>query len=275
MRKTLLSIIISFVVLVSGYNPGADLDEIPVFLYHMVKEELEEGDSPLMVVSVDKFEEDLRYLQEKGYTAIDLHTLYEAYNRPGTELPQKPVLITFDDGYLNNYEFAYPLLERYNTRASIFMIVWSVGRDKFILNDKPINPHFTWEQAKEMLDSGLIEFGSHTFDLHNPEGLSYGYEEACGYGLGPIKGEGEEDYYNRIYGDLKKSREIMEERLGPSVGALAYPYGFYNDTVIEAVKSAGFQLAFITESQEPKNSPFEIRRIIVGENLKMEEILEK
>lgn len=272
MRKKIGIILLLMVLILLPGCSQVNLEDIPIFLYHNVKTEMIEGDSPYMVVTAENFEEDLKFLKENGYTPIDLQTLIAAYNNPRTKLPKKPFVITFDDGYLDNYEHAYPLLKKYDTKAAIFTIVWSVGRDKFILNDNPINPHFTWEQGREMLESGLIELGSHTFDMHNPEGLSYGYEVPCGHGLGPMEGESEEDYYTRLYEDIKKSKELMEENLGVKVNTFAYPYGIYNDTVIQVLKDLGFELAFITEAEESK-SVFEIRRFIVTNDLRVEDIL--
>lgn len=270
----IIFIIIS-VVVISGCSLIAEPKEkdIPIFLYHSVKPKLEENHNQSMVVTLAKFEEDLKYLKDNGYTSIDIKTLIDYKNNHRTKLPKKPFVITFDDGYLDNYEYAYPLLKQYKTKAVIYTIVWSIGRDKFILNDNPINAHFTWDQGKEMIDSGLIELESHTFDMHNPAGLSYGYEQACGSGLEPIEGESTENHYERIYKDIEKSKVLMEENLGISVNTIAYPYGRYNDTVIQVIKDLGFELGFIVEDDGPDKSIFEIKRIPVRNDKKMRDIL--
>lgn len=268
-------LILMLIFLLSGCTNMSKLEDMPIFLYHSVKPELEEGDNPSMVVTMENFEKDLKYLRDNGYTSIDLQTLIAAYENPRMKLPKKPFVITFDDGYLNNYEYAYPLLKEYTTKASIFTIVWSVGRDKFILNEKPITPHFTWEQGKEMLESGVIELGSHTFDMHSPAGISYGYENPCGFGLEPMEGESQEDYYERIYNDIESSKILMEENLGEKVETFAYPYGIYNDTVIQVLKDLGFKLAFITESSEKNKSIFEIKRISISNGIRISDVLKK
>lgn len=272
-KKIVFLLSLIFLSLLSACNK-VNVEDIPVFLYHSIKPELGENDSPYMVVTSENFEKDLKYLKDNGYTPIDLQTLIAAYNNPKLKLPKKPVVITFDDGYLDNYEYAYPLLKKYKSKAAIFTIVWSVGRDKFILTDQPINPHFSWEQGKEMIESGLIELGSHTFDLHSPKGLSYGYGVPCGYGLEAMEGESEGDYYKRLYDDIKRSKELMEENLGVKVNSFAYPYGIYNETVIQVLKDLEFELAFITEAEETK-SVFEIRRFTVTNDVRIEDILNK
>lgn len=261
------------------------LTEVPVFMYHSIRP-ADEIDTPSsMVVSKEHFEEDLIYLAENGYTAISLKELEEYYknqesagnsdgNLDGYELPDKPVVITFDDGYEDNYLQAYPLLKKYQTKAGIFTIVWSVGRDRFILNDDPINPHFTWEEAREMVESGLVEIGSHTFDMHNQEGLSYGYGDPCGYGLGKMDGENKGDYTQRIMSDLLKSKELIEENIGQEIIAFAYPYGFHDDDIIKMVEDAGFKMAFITAAETFHSSPYKIRRFTVKEDVRISDILE-
>ena len=260
--------------LLSGCSTNK-VKDIPVFLYHSVKPELEEGDSLEMVITSDDFERDLKYLKDNGYTSIDLKTLKEYKEDPSVKIPKKPFVITFDDGYLNNYEHAYPLLKEYDTKAVIYTIVWSLGRDKFILNDSSINPHFTWDQGREMVDSGIIELGSHSFDLHNPEGSSYGYEKACGFGVDRIEGENEEDYYDRIYEDIKKSKDLMEENFGVEVNSFAYPYGLYNDVAIKVLKDLNFETAFITVSEEEDKSIFEMKRTSINNVVRVEDILGK
>ena len=275
-RNILFLIIVSLTLSLGCSNLKASkLRDIPVFLYHIVKLELQEGDNPEMVVTTEDFERDLKFLKDNGYTSIDLKTLKAHYEGEDVKLPKKPFLITFDDGYLSNYEYAYPLLKEYDTGAVIYTIVWSVGRDKFILNDKDIIPHFTWQQAKEMVESGLIELGSHSYDLHNPGGPSYGHEVASGYGVEIMEGESQEDYYNRIYQDIEKSKIIMEENLGLAVTSFAYPYGIYNDQVVQILKDLNFETAFITESEEADKSIYEMKRKSVNNGIRVSDLLTK
>lgn len=274
-KMVFIILIMTCIVLISGCGllVKPEKKHIPIFLYHSIKPEIGENDNKNMVVTRENFEADLKYLKDNGYTSIDLKTLIDYYENPRTKLPDKPFVITFDDGYLDNYEHAYPLLKEYQTKALIHIIAWSVGRDKFILNDNPINPHFTWEQGIEMVDSGLIELGSHTFDMHSPAGLSYGYEEAAGLGLEAMENEGRDEYYSRIHKDLEKSKDIMEENLGRKVNAIAYPYGRYNDVVIQVVKDLGFKIGFIVDSKEANKSIFEIRRISVTNDIRVNDLI--
>lgn len=269
--------LLAFVVcvgLVCGCESDIPVVEVPVFLYHSIKPG-EQIDTPSnMVVSKENFEQDLVYLAENGYTAISTKDLGDYYANPTHKLPQKPVVITFDDGYADNYTHAFPLLKKHNTKATIFLIVWSVGRDTAILTGDPINPHFGWTEAKEMIESGLLEMGSHTFDLHNPEGLSYGSGRACGLGLGVMPEESAEEHTKRVVGDLKKSKSVIEQNTQEEVVSFAYPYGVYNEDLADMVKSAGFGLGFITESDEFSQSLYKIRRFGVTDDVRVRDILE-
>lgn len=84
----------------------------------------------------------------------------------GEALPEKPVVITFDDGYQSNYEYAYPILKKYGMKATIFVIGSSVGKDEYKDTGLPMLPHFGVSEAREMENSGLISIQSHTYDLH-------------------------------------------------------------------------------------------------------------
>lgn len=247
--------------------------DIPILLYHSVIPKLEEEHSKSMFVSEVNFEKDLKYLNENGYETISLEQMENYYLGEEVQLPEKPIVITFDDGYLNNYEYAYPLLKKYDTKAVIYLIGWSVGRDTFIDSDKEITPHFTWDQAREMYESDLIQFGSHTFDLHNEQGISYGYGNEVGFGLAMMDDESDEEYRMRVGEDLEKSKTMIEEEIGQDVTSIAYPYGEYNETLLEMLEELGFKSGLITESDQESKSPFTIRRQTITEDRRISDIL--
>ncbi len=278
--KRILSLMFSILILASfltSCEEKKDIkdlkSDIPILLYHSVIPKLEEEHSRSMFVSEVNFEKDLKYLKKNGYETISLEQMEDYYLGEEIQLPKKPIVITFDDGYLNNYEYAYPLLKKYDTKAVIYLIGWSVGRDTFIDSDKEITPHFNWEQAREMYESGLIQFGSHTFDLHNEQGLSYGYGKEVGFGLAIMDDESDEEYKTRVEEDLKKSKIMIEEEIGQEVTSIAYPYGEYNETLLDMLEELGFKSGLITESDQESKSPFTIRRQIITEDRRISDIL--
>ncbi len=200
---------------------------VPVLMYHDLA--VQKSDNSL-VISAEQFENQIKALSEEGYTGISITQLID-YVEKGVELPDKPVLITFDDGYTSNYELAYPILEKYNMKATIFVIGVSVGKDKYKSTDNNITPHFSYEQAREMIDSGLIDIQSHTFDMHQWSAFEQGKARS---NIMPFEKEKESDYISLLKNDISSSQKEILEGTGTEMTALAYPLGKYN-TLTEVV----------------------------------------
>jgi peptidoglycan/xylan/chitin deacetylase (PgdA/CDA1 family) len=191
--------------------------EVPILMYHSVAEEGEGSD----IISASRFEEHLNALQAAGYTAVTFEDL-RAYVTEGTPLPEKPVVITFDDGYADNYTLAYPLLQKYQMQATIFAIGVSVGKDTYKDTGVAMIPHFSLEQAAEMTDSGAVSVQSHGFDLHQVTGRD---TEPIRQGVLPLEGESEADYIHFLRQDCQR----MQDLLGYSPSVFAYPYGYASE----------------------------------------------
>lgn len=157
------------------------------------------------------FEAQLKYLSDHGYHSISPDELCEGLAGKGA-LPEKPVLITFDDGYKDNYANAFPLLKKYGFKATIFVVTSFLGK---------YPQYFTWEQAREMEDYG-ISIESHTVTHRSMTDLS--------------------DEELRM--ELVESKKKAEDELGHSVDYIAYPTGTYNLHIAEMVKEAGYKAAF-------------------------------
>ena len=122
-------------------------------------------------------------IRDSGYTAVTISDLI-AYQEGRKELPQKPIMITFDDGYYNNYSYAFPLLKKYDMKAVISVI----GRytDEYSASMEKMNNNYsqlTWDQIREMMDSGYVEFANHSYDMHSDttrRGVKKKYQEATG-----------------------------------------------------------------------------------------------
>ena len=126
---------------------------VPVLNYHQV--EVKDG-NPL-TLHPEQFEAQMAYLKEEGYTTVTIDELMDACEN-GAALPEKPVVITFDDGYEDNYEYAYPILQKYGFKATIFLI--------YDLTDA-YPGYLTWNEIAEMKASGLMRFESHTMTHAN------------------------------------------------------------------------------------------------------------
>ena len=221
------------------YTDGDELDhELTVLLYHHIT-----SDGADDSTSIADFRGNMERIRNCGYTPVSLCDI-DAYVYLGKPLPQKPLIIRFDDGYLSNYELALPILEEFGYKAVIFAIGVTVGRDTYKDTSEPITPHFTSEQAREMVAGGLIEVQSHTYDMHQVQRLD---GENCRIGVLRRSGESEADYINALRADFTRSRDELESGTGSEVFALAYPYGQHEQLAEVILSQMGFRITFASE----------------------------
>lgn len=214
--------------------------DVPVLMWHNLAEE----SSGNMTISVDTFRAQIEALHEAGFKTVSLQQLYD-YVHFGTELPEKPIVLTFDDGYFSNYEYAFPILQEYDMQATIFAIGVSVGKDTYKDTDHAMTPHFGADEAREMVDSGLISVQSHTFDMHQWPPFEDGNAQVRETLL-PFDGEADADYEAAVEADFAESRELLESITGQPVNALAFPEGAYVTLTQDALRNAGAELTFTT-----------------------------
>jgi peptidoglycan/xylan/chitin deacetylase (PgdA/CDA1 family) len=203
MRKTIAIILIIVIAALGGawYWTGKRLF-IPILNYHRV-----DNTNNSMTVQPAEFEKQLQYLQEQGYTSITLDEVASYLHGEG-ELPAKPIVITFDDGYEDNQRVAVPLLRKYGFKAIIFVVSDYVGKPGYL----------TWEKMRAVQERA-ISIGSHTM---NHEKLTTVDEQ-------------------ELAEQLRNSKTSLEKGLGTSVDYIAYPYGPFNARVIAATQAAGYK----------------------------------
>lgn len=240
--------------------PALSADPVIVALmYHHFTVNKAERNS--VTVLRDTFASQLKALKADGFVSITQQEL-SAFMKGGklARLPRKSVIITIDDGYESNYKLAYPLLKQEKVHASIFTVTSFRGQTPSRF------PHFTWEQAKEMYESGFVDIQSHTHSLHYYGTTPSGGKPALSHRiLANDKLESKFAYEKRIYDDLKTAKSLIEKHVGNSVIALSFPYGSYNDTVIRKAAAAGHSLMYtIKEGVIRKGSdPHKLPRINV------------
>jgi peptidoglycan/xylan/chitin deacetylase (PgdA/CDA1 family) len=183
----------------------------------------------------DEFERDLIFLKENGYNTIGISDL-TAFVYDNKPLPPNPVMLTFDDGYYNNYVYGFPLLQKYQSKAVINIIgdhtdIWTKNFYEDIQHG-----HITWEQIREMLDSGLVEIGNHTYSMHqNKHGRK---------GCTRIEGE-ELMTFQRLFGrDIQRLQDRMLIETGITPDAFAFPYHAVCDDAVQVLKILGFRVIF-------------------------------
>lgn len=246
-------------VLVSGVVAGAALsarwnwwrrpvDGPTILMYHKIGDPPDGSKLKKLWVSTKKFRRQMAYLADEGYHPILFKDLYAHWDK-GVPLPPKPVLITFDDGYANNHDLAYPILKDFGFRATLFVVVQTVGWDNRWHDPKSETriPMVTWPQLKELQKAGW-EIGSHTMNHPNLERTQLKDVEI----------------------EVTKSRAIIGEFLDEVPPTFAYPYGAGADTpaIVERVKQAGYRLAVSVHSGKwPlarfQEDPFRLPRVFV------------
>ncbi len=207
---------------------------VPVLNYHQINDTAK---NPL-TVNVEQFDAQMKFLSDNGYHTITPEQMLDAWEK-GTELPEKPVVITFDDGYVDNYKNAFPVLKKYDMKATIFLIS----------DYMEVYPNYvTWPQAKEMYDSGLINIESHTLNHSTLTELP-----------------STRDVQNQLFG----SKQAIEYRLKNKVKFIAYPCGAYNGDIMKLTEEAGYRGAFTVNFgwADPEESHYSIDRVpIFGNN---------
>lgn len=193
-------------------TPKAETIKVPILVYHSIKPfyPLELKFKKQFNVTPDVFEKELRYLKDNSYTVISFDALVNNLLE-NTSLPQKPVVLTFDDGWENQYTSAFPLLIKYNAPATFFIYTDAIGQKNFL----------TWQQVKN-LDAAGMTIGSHT--------------KSHPYLIKIINKQ-------KLTEEIADSKKIIEKQLGKEIDFFAYPFGHYNNQIIDAVKEAGYKAA--------------------------------
>ena len=210
---------------------------VPILMYHAFVTSPEQVTGATMV-SDDTFESHLQALEKAGYETVSFSDLI-AFVYEGTPLPEKPVVLIADDGYLSNLNVAAPLLARYDATMSVAVIGFSMGEDTYKETGVSIYPHFSVEQARPWVNAGVIEIVSHTYDMHRVANLEGGY---CRQGVYPLYGESEEAYTQALTEDFSRSKQQLEEGFGVAVEALAYPHGYFTERSEQVAKDLGFKV---------------------------------
>ncbi len=254
---------------------------IPVLSYHYVvpRDTIKEPNNNAIVAAED-FAEQMAYLKEQGYQTLFLSELVTML-RTGEELPEKAVVITFDDGYENNYQYAYPILREHGLKASIFVVVnYSLPKPQDLDPEHVISwsPHLSLEQMREMIASGCIEIQSHSYDGHgnvtmNASGKQGPYLVSRRYLREEGRMETAAEYKERISRDISRAREVLESELNVPVTVFAYPYGRSNKKLLAALQDAGYEGAVLIRSGyvNAKTGVYTIPRLVVRQNMTVEE----
>lgn len=216
--------------------------QVPILMYHRVEKVSHDRNTVLL----DKFTWQMEYLQKSGYQTISVQQLVRHLTEQAL-LPAQAIVITFDDGYADNYQYALPVLQQYGLTASVFVVAGWVGRECGWRRPEKRNAMLmSWEQLRAWQSAGM-EIGAHT--LHHPR-LSRLTEE-------------------QIREELAGSKQVLEENLHTEVPILCYPYGDFDGRVQRISREVGFTAALgIFEGVSvTHNDLYALRRVGISSRL--------
>jgi len=199
----------------------------PILLYHRFGPVVADS----MTVTTSVFESHLKYVKDNGYVVIPLRQLVDYYLGKGAPPPSRSVVIVSDDGHKSVYTDMFPLIKKYRIPVTLFIYPSAISNASYAM---------TWDQLKEMKKTGLIDFESHTYWHPN------------------FKKErrrlNADEYEKFVKMQLRKSKEKLEKEFGGKVDMLAWPFGIYDDDLIQNAREAGYVAAFTIERRHTSTS---------------------
>lgn len=227
--KRLIILLVCFTFAIVGLLWAREQYVVPIIMYHKIDDN---ASVSKLSVSPENFKRQMSFLKRHNYNVVRLEDL-PALIRSG-KIPYKTIVITFDDGYENNYTDAYPVLKELGLPATIFIVPALIGSEGFL----------TWDQVIEMSESGIISIGSHSMThaylLDLPE--------------------------QKLNIEIFDSKRAIESHIRKKVLGFSYPLGHFNDYIKKRVIDAGYRIAVSTNPGRgyPKNDLFAMKRLRIS-----------
>lgn len=223
----ILVLAIAFSYKYAWWKPAVDWKRPRVLMYHMIREHIDGAKFNKLRVKPSEFEKQVAWMKSEGFNFVTMQELLENWGKH----PEKTVAITFDDGYLDNLEHAYPILDKYQAKATIYVVVDRHDRDWSTYKKAHHNsgelarePKLNDEQVQFLANSGLVEIGSHTLTHANLDKLD---DVTC-------------------LCELSDSKIQLEQLTQKPVTSFAYPFGIYSNRDVRLAKQAGYSNAVTT-----------------------------
>lgn len=209
-----------------------------------------------ITMSTAKFEAQLKWLKDNGYTVIPLQDVVDHLQGKKDSLPDKSVVISVDDGKESVYKYMYPIVKKYNVPVTLFIYPSAISNASYAM---------TWDQLRELQKTGLFDVQSHTYWHPN-----FKHEKAT---------QSPEEYEKFVQNQLVKSKKVLEEKMGKPVTLLAWPYGIYDDYLDDQAAKAGYVMAFSIDDRPVSKSEKTMAQprymVVEGQSMKsFEEIVE-
>ena len=214
-------------------NQDGEAYNLPIIMYHSVLDDKNKVSK--YVITPETLRNDIAYLKENGFTPIVTKDLVEFCHK-GTPLPQNPIILTFDDGYFNNYSYVYPILKELQVKGVLSVV--GIYADSFSKQGEILNnnySHATWEQIKEMSGSGYVEIQNHSYDMHDLSRRK---------GILKLNGEDEHIYKETLIKDFERNKKLIEKATGKTPLAYTYPFGAVNERAKTIIEDLGVQVTY-------------------------------
>ena len=261
-----------FLIFGLAYWNETHIARIPILMYH----HLAESGAPGSTISAGAFEAQIKALKDAGYTAVSFEDL-RGFVYYGAELPEQPVVITFDDGYKSVYDEAFPILQKYNAKATVFIIGVLHGESFYKgAKNRPITPHLGDAEAREMAGSGLVSIQSHSYDMHQ---LAPYEPVSPRVGVQRRDDESKVEYEAAFDEDYLLASEQIKQIVGIEPFVYSYPYGRFTRLSESLLKKMGVMVTLTTVEKTnviTRNSPnslFKLGRYNVPGDMTPKELL--
>ena len=252
--------------------------ELTVLSYHEVADE-PDALSPAYAVSPTNFLRQMDWLRNHGYRFVSVDDVLAS--REGRPLPEKAVLVTFDDGYRSFERYAWPVLRMFHIPSVVSVVgSWleAKGTIEYDGKPRPRDAIIGWDALREMVKTGLVEVGSHSWDLHrgvtgNPQGnqepsatTRRWIDQETGY-------ETEKVYRARVRADLERSSDLIRKRVGRAPRVIAWPYGRYNAVTRDVALALGMKVGLtLDDGANTRDTPlFALRRLLVERSMSLQD----
>ena len=218
--------------------------KVPILMYHSISEHATEKYRPF-AVPPPLFAKHMAYLHMHEYTPVTVTQFVDAVAQRGAALPDRPVVLTFDDGFADFFTEAFPILQQYNFVATLYVATGFIGSTSRWLQreGEATRPMLTWDQLTEISASG-IECGGHSHRHHQLDTL-------------PLAEARDE---------IARSKWLLEGHLGQEVSTFAYPHGYHSTTIKRLVRELGYTSACTVKNEVSSvaTDPFAIARLTMG-----------
>jgi len=235
-KRLIIAVVFVSVLIFSFVNFIQPKYVIPIAMYHSINPNAQKDNR--LVITPQAFARQMRFLKKHNYNVITLEKAADIIKNK-KKAPANTIVLTFDDGYKDNYTYAFPILKKYGFPATLFIIIDEVGR--------PEGDMVSWDDIYAMQASGLVTIGSHTF--RHPYLIDLTSRED-------------------IRREIQDSKKVLEIKLGRKVDAFCYPAGRFNKEIRQIVIDSGYKIAVATNpgKEIPDDDVFALKRLRISQN---------